>query len=280
MRPISDHQMQFCLLPEDRSYKKDNIKTIEVEIINDTTLLKFKNDVIEADIYNKLSKDINSNPNTNYDILAQALADSKEKHIPKKIKKFNKYKHKKEKWMTNDLLALINRKNEKYIDWKKTPTTSPEYEIKKTNFRTFDKIVNRQKDEAKINYFQGKFWRNKNDLKQTWKVIDESLNRHSKKADFPGEFKHNGETIKQPIDIANSFNNFFSRIGENLSNSIDIDHFLHGTYKKYLRSPTNMRMEFKTVTEEEILNIINSLDNKSSSGCDGLSNTMIKSLKN
>ena len=41
-----------------------------------------------------------------------------------------------------------------------------------------------------------------------------------------------------------------------------------------------MRMEFKTVTEEEILNIINSLDNKSSSGCDGLSNTMIKSLKN
>ena len=39
-------------------------------------------------------------------------------------------------------------------------------------------------------------------------------------------------------------------------------------------------MEFKVVTEEEILNIINSLDNKSSSGCDGLSNTMVKSLKN
>ena len=41
-----------------------------------------------------------------------------------------------------------------------------------------------------------------------------------------------------------------------------------------------MRMDFKIVTEEEILNIINSLDNKSSSGCDGLSNTMVKSLKN
>ena len=39
-------------------------------------------------------------------------------------------------------------------------------------------------------------------------------------------------------------------------------------------------MEFKVVTKEEILNIINSLDNKSSSGCDGLSNTMVKSLKN
>ena len=72
----------------------------------------------------------------------------------------------------------------------------------------------------------------------------------------------------------------FSRIGENLSNSTDVDNFLYGTYKKYLRSPTNMRMEFKIVTEEKILNIINSLDNKSSSGWDGLSNTMVKSLKN
>ena len=49
--------------------------------------------------------------------------------------------------------------------------------------------------------------------------------------------------------------------------------------QKYLRSPTNMRMEFKVVTGEEILNIINSLDNKSSSGCDGLSNTMVESEK-
>ena len=36
------------------------------------------------------------------------------------------------KWMTNVLLALINRKHEKYIDWKDIPTTSPEYETKKT----------------------------------------------------------------------------------------------------------------------------------------------------
>ena len=108
VRPISDHRMEFCLLPEDRSYKKDNIKIIKVEIIHEGTLLKLKNDVIEADIYNKLSKDINSNPNTIYDILAKALADSKEKHIPKKIRKISKYKHNREKWMTNHLLALIN----------------------------------------------------------------------------------------------------------------------------------------------------------------------------
>ena len=54
---------------------------------------------------------------------------------------------------------------------KKPPTTSLEYEIKKTNFRTFDRIVKRQKDESKINYFQGKFWRNKNYLKKGKKLM-------------------------------------------------------------------------------------------------------------
>ena len=54
---------------------------------------------------------------------------------------------------------------------KKTPTTSPEYKIKKTNFRTCDRIANIQKDEAKINFFQGKFWRNKNDFKKIGKLL-------------------------------------------------------------------------------------------------------------
>ena len=45
------------------------------------------------------------------------------------------------------------------------------------------------------------------------------------------------------------------------------------------QSPTNMRKEFKDITEHEILNIINNLPNKSSSGCDSISNTMVKSLK-
>ena len=67
---------------------------------------------------------------------------------------------------------------------------------------------------------------------------------------------------------------------ESLSSSIHVHHFLHETCKKYLIAPTNIRMEFKVLTEEEILNIINSLDNKSNSGCGGLSNTMVKSLKN
>ena len=48
----------------------------------------------------------------------------KNKHISKRIVKFNKCRHKKEWWMTNELLAKIVIKNEMYVDWKTTPVTS------------------------------------------------------------------------------------------------------------------------------------------------------------
>ena len=60
----------------------------------------------------KLDLDINTDPNYNYEIFSKHLQAAKSKHIPKKIKKFNKRKRKKkEKWMTNELLIKIVEKN-------------------------------------------------------------------------------------------------------------------------------------------------------------------------
>ena len=41
----------------------------------------------------------------------------------KKIKKFNKRKDKREGWMTDELLQLVNTKNDIYVDWKKNSKT-------------------------------------------------------------------------------------------------------------------------------------------------------------
>ena len=40
-------------------------------------------------------------------MLSSAFIESKENHIPKKTKRFNKYKHKKEKWMSSALLRKM-----------------------------------------------------------------------------------------------------------------------------------------------------------------------------
>ena len=42
--------------------------------------------------------------------------------------------------MNRELLSLVNKKNDKYRDWKSTNNYF-EYEIKKINFKTFERIV-------------------------------------------------------------------------------------------------------------------------------------------
>ena len=88
--------------------------------------------------HNQLDANINTNPNDNYKIVSISLENAKKnKHISKRIVKFNKCRHKKERWMTNKLLAKIVIKNEMYVDWKTTPVTSEHFERVKLRFKGY-----------------------------------------------------------------------------------------------------------------------------------------------
>ena len=108
--PISDHLMNFCILEGINPNHTSNNNYVEIEKINRRSLTDFKNSVSKIDLVSKIDNNIDADPSENYDIIAKYLAACKSKHIPKQIKKFNKRKHKKEKWMTDGILILVNTK--------------------------------------------------------------------------------------------------------------------------------------------------------------------------
>ena len=165
--PISDHQMYFCTMNENFDRSKNAQKYVEVEFCNQENMDKFKNEVANADLYNKLDLDINTDPNYNYEIFSKHLQAAKSKHIPKKIKKFNKRKHKKEKWMTNELLIKVVEKNKLYVKWKTTPINLEKYEEIKNQFKECEKNVIKLIKEAKQQYFDRIFTAYRTDLKKT-----------------------------------------------------------------------------------------------------------------
>ena len=67
---------------------------------------KFINELQNLDTVGKL-REANADPNHNYEILTQQFQHAKQKHLPNKLTKFNKYRHKKNKWFTNFLLRYI-----------------------------------------------------------------------------------------------------------------------------------------------------------------------------
>ena len=68
------------------------------------------------------------------------------------MQKLNRRKHCIESWMNRELLTLINKKNDNYRDWKLT-NNDVEYEVKKINFKTFERIMKENIRAAKWEYY-------------------------------------------------------------------------------------------------------------------------------
>ncbi len=75
----------------------------------------------------------------------------------------------------------------------------------------------------------------------------------------------------------NKFNSFFTNVGQNLNNAIN----LHPdqSFNHYLKNRYNLKLTFQNIDEENVSEIINKLSSKASFGFDGISAKLLKSIK-
>ena len=229
----------------------------------------------ELNIYDKLKTSVNCDPEENYDIMLKLLATAKEKHLPKKIVKFDKRKHKKAKWMTNGLLKSINTKDKLCKKLIKTDIDEdPQYVTLKNKFSNFKNTLRRSINEARRLYYMRTFALYKNDVKQTWSVINDTWQKklHSTPS---SKLVLNNNTITDLDEIATKLNKYFINIGRSLFDQIQSIHSSLD-YLPQQHKPKSI-FSFNPVNEECIANYITKLKNKSSYGYDNISNKLIKS---
>ena len=113
LNQISDHQIVFTLI-ENKSYVTHVPKFVEIQNNDHRSIQNFVHELEELNIYEKLYTSVDSRPEENYGILLKLLSTAKDKHLPTKIVKFNRKKHKRAKWMTNGILKSINTKDKLY----------------------------------------------------------------------------------------------------------------------------------------------------------------------
>ena len=63
--------MYFCILNENYTKANNAHRYIEVEICNEYSIDQFRNEIVNANIYDKLDLSPSVNPNKNYEILAE-----------------------------------------------------------------------------------------------------------------------------------------------------------------------------------------------------------------
>ena len=90
-----------------------------------------------------MDNNVTSNPNDNYNILLEEMKKAIDKHMPLKTVTFGKYRHKKETWITSGILKSIRYKDKLYKQLKMTNPMIPQYNILKTNLKTYSTILKR-----------------------------------------------------------------------------------------------------------------------------------------
>ena len=157
---------------ENVSYITEVPKFIEVERSDERSMHNFVKELDEICIYEQLQAALDANPQENYDIFIKLVTSAKNKHLPKKIVRFNKKKHKKAKWLTNGILKSINIKDKMYkILAKADNVNEAAYTNLKAEFNAYIKTLRRSINEAKRLYYTRTFELYRNDIKQTWSVI-------------------------------------------------------------------------------------------------------------
>ena len=124
----------------------------------------------------------------------------------KRVKKY-KLKFKSKPWITLGLQKSISVKNKLLTNFinKKDPMLKEECH---TNYKKYRNLLSTFMKKSKQAYYDRYFERNWNNIKNKWKGIKSLISLKTVASSMPTVFSlDNGDTITNPYDIANTFNN-------------------------------------------------------------------------
>ena len=215
-------------------------------------------------------------PDHNYGIFERIISDAKAKHLAPRIVKFNRYKHKISPWATSGILRSIKYRDKLYKKLKLTPPDTEIYNSLKYNLNSYSCILKKAIRQVKIDYYSRQFDKSKSNIRHTWRVVKEILNKCKNKMDFPNYFTIEGQTVKDKLDVSNHFNMFFANIGPNLAKNINSSG--QRSVSTYLKQHVISSFEFKTIDIGMVKKTIKELSSKNSSGHDKISTNFLKRI--
>jgi hypothetical protein len=273
---FSDHQPYFTFL-NDIFHNDTPPKFIKTNTYSLESIQKFQNDLKSANILNKIDSTHTADPNSNYNILHDTIEVAKNKYLFSKKTKFNKHKHKKTKWITKGLIKSIHYRDNLYKTLKCKDTDSPEYAALNTYFKDYNRSIKKCIRFLKQDYYKACFHKFKDDIRNTWKTINDILHKTKKQKLFPDIFDDSKDKITDKLEIANKFNRFFTSVGSSLAN--EIKYSGNKCYKDFLNKKYTNKFKFKKIDKEYLTNLINEMTPKTSCGCDGISMKLLKSIQ-
>lgn len=174
-------------------------------------------------------------------------------------------------WITDEIRALIKRKDRLYRLTLKLDSNHPQ----KQQYKAIRSEVNKKRREAKKMYYYNKLSNDINDMRATWRTLNDLIGKPPKEDTQIKTIRINDKEITDTKEIANELNNFFGHIGEKQSAATLTNH-THAPHTNFMRAQQPNSIYITPTTEQEILNIAMRMKNKRSAGHDNISTHHLK----
>ena len=129
----------------------------------------------------------------------------------------------------------------------------------------------------KKKYFHYSLEVNKHNIKNTWDILRKAIGKRNNKSNFPQTFSLENESVSDQSKIAEAFNNYFSKIGKLTSQNVPNS---PKHYTDYLTNPVLNSIFIEPIEPSKLIDIVNKMKPKTSSGHDEISTKMIKQTIN
>ena len=262
---LSDHFLNFISVASGKKNVKQ--KYITSRKFDKNNMKQFR-DALESVSWNNVL--VQDNVDMAYDQFWETFSSLFEIYIPEVKTKFNKNIHRINGHLTKGLLISRNQKNFLHKQYIKTPN-----HINELRYKNYRNIYNTLLRKSKKLHISRSLSDNKHNPKKTWEILNNIIGCN-KSASKVTELNINGQTICDSKIIAEEFNNFFTGVGQRISDSIDR---VSIEPESYLDEANNLpSFEFDEIGPILICDILKSFESKKSVDIDGINTNLLKYL--
>ena len=264
---LSDHYPSLVILNNVEKCKRDKVK-ITKRRIDSASIELIKTEIDGVDWTCIDNMDVNEA----FKYFHTILLNSMDEHCPKREYSISYDKIIRDPWITKGLSNSIRKQKKLYL--KQLHSSDPDCTNKYISYRNVLKKLLRC---SKLDYFNNKCLEYKQNSRKLWQLINQVINKISRKNQVIESLRIDNLVRYSPMEITKGFCDHFATVGKTYSDKVQPPRVLVETYNEKINM-SNISMFLSPTDREEIKSLIMNLPAKNSSGCDDISNNLLKKL--
>ena len=207
---------------------------------------------------------LESDPNIIYDQIISVYSNYYHGNITNKTINSNSRRHKREPWITDEILKDIKRRDR-----------LARLKHRRSDYKQLRNEIVSKIRKAHKTYLKQQVKDSIGDIKKHWKIINTTLNKTNNKEEITTDFFHQGRQIQDKSVNTNNFNQYYFNAGKETNESVGTAKLNPKHYLSKFKKRNEHSIIFSEVTSEDVMDVCKNIAPKTSCDSSGFKQNVL-----